>query len=160
MYALTRTCVDTCSPPTMGQVITASQFQAARARARLSNKQLATLLQVSPSTISNWMRDGVVGHAQAAVEDKLGMYLRDDSPDRPLSAYSDIELLAELWQRMDTYKRSFASDEKEPTPKGEVPPAVQPSIDYGPNLVQPPEGGMKRGTGGKRPRPGDDERGE
>jgi transcriptional regulator with XRE-family HTH domain len=150
MYAPTRTCVNDYRPPTMDQVITASQFQAARARARLSNKQLATLLQVSPSTISNWMRDGVVGHAQAAVEDKLGMYLRDDSPNRPLSAYSDVELLAELWQRMDTYKQRAG---EETTPMGVSGSDPTQETLSGTTLIERPGEGVRRGMAPRRPKP-------
>jgi transcriptional regulator with XRE-family HTH domain len=133
----------------MDRVITASQLQAARARARLTNKQLATLLQVSPSTISNWMRDGVVGHAEAAVEDKLGMYLRDDSPNRPLSAYTDVELLAEIWQRMDTYKQR-ARDES--TPMGVSDGARTQEAHSDANVTERPGEGVRRGTAPRRPK--------
>jgi transcriptional regulator with XRE-family HTH domain len=150
MYALARTCVSDYKPTTMGEVITASQFQAARARARLSNKQLAALLQVSPSTISNWLRDGVVGHAQAAVEDKLGMYLRDDSPNRPLSAYSDVELLAELWQRMDTYKQRSGEQTTPAEVSGNDPTQATHS---GPILTERSGEGVRRGIAPRRPKP-------
>lgn len=90
---------------TMDRVIKAQEFRDIRSRSRLTNRQLAKTLGVSVSTISNWLRDGVVGHAEADVEEKLGIYMRQESPDRPLRVYTDVELLAELWQRMDEYKR-------------------------------------------------------
>jgi transcriptional regulator with XRE-family HTH domain len=89
----------------MDRVIKAQEFRDIRSRSRLTNRQLAKTLGVSVSTISNWLRDGVVGKAEADVEEKLGMYMRQESPDRPLRAYTDVELLAELWQRMDEYKQ-------------------------------------------------------
>jgi transcriptional regulator with XRE-family HTH domain len=139
----------------MERVITARQFQAARARSRMTNRQLASLLDVSVSTISNWLREGVVSRSEADVEDKLGLYLRDESPGgNPLKSFSDVELLAELWQRMDSYKRQFSPDRTDTTPMGESGPTGDEASEAGSSVSPTSLGnGVITGTIGKRPRP-------
>jgi DNA-binding XRE family transcriptional regulator len=102
---------------TMGKVITGPQFRAVRARSHLTNKQLASMLDVSPSTISNWLRDGVVGKSEADVEDKLGMYLlRNETGARPLDSMSSAALIAQMQQIIGI----LAARLEDSLPKGEA----------------------------------------
>jgi hypothetical protein len=97
---------------TMTSVISGKQLKDAQARANWSNRELARAFDVSLSTLNNWFNQGVVGRREEMVRDRLGLYLRGDDGSgdvRSLKPFSDVELLAELWQRMDAYKRGQAS---------------------------------------------------
>lgn len=138
------------------RVITGAQFRAVRARSHMTNKQLARLLDVSPSTISNWLRDGVVGKSEADVEDKLGPYLmREDSASRPLESMSSAALIAQLQQII-----GILAARLEDTPRkgglgsefGQDPSEVGDDPDDPPRLSRPPNGGVTRGRLGMPPR--------
>lgn len=88
----------------MKRGITGDQLRVARTRARLQNKELARLLDVPLRTLNNWLDSGVPLRSTDAVHDKLGDYLDpqlDSDAPRGLQDYSDVELLAEVWRRMD-----------------------------------------------------------
>jgi transcriptional regulator with XRE-family HTH domain len=88
----------------MQRGITGEQLRVARTRARLQNKELARLLGVHPRTLDNWLDTGVPTRSADDVHDKLAQYLDPpdiDAPPRGLQDYSDVELLAEVWRRMD-----------------------------------------------------------
>jgi transcriptional regulator with XRE-family HTH domain len=122
----------------------------------MTNKQLARLLDVSPSTISNWLRDGVVGKSEADVEDKLGPYLmRDESASRPLESMSSAALIAQLQQIVGI----LAARLEDHTPKGGLgsefgqdPSEVTDDPDDPPRLPKPSSGGAIRGRLGMPPR--------
>jgi transcriptional regulator with XRE-family HTH domain len=135
----------------MARPITGEQLRVARTRSRLHNKELARLLGVSTRTLDNWLDAGVPARSEDAVHLKLADYLEDDEPlaGRPLAAYSDVELLAEVWQRMDAYRQAA-----EHTPKGVV-SARTVEIEHRSDIVSeatpPPR--VRSGDAGERPQP-------
>lgn len=114
----------------MKRGITGEQLRIARTRARLQNKELARLLGVHPRTLDNWLDSGVPLRSTDAVQDKLGDYLDpqlDSDGPRGLQDYSDVELLAEVWRRMDKNRppveKPADGDLPDPTderPSGEI----------------------------------------
>lgn len=137
----------------MGRVITGPQFQAVRARSHLTNKQLASLLEVSPSTISNWLRDGVVGKSEVDVEDKLGAYLSRESGSRPLESMSSAALFAQVQQIL-----GILAARMENLPKGgpgsgfgQDPSEVSERTVHAPTVGEPPSRAI-RGRMGMPPR--------
>lgn len=103
------------------RAITGSQLRAARARARLHNKEMAALLGVSTRTLNNWLDTGVPARAEDDVAERLAPYLtpgEGTSADTVrLHSCSDVELLAEVWRRMDAYKHPAHDDDLDDEPE-------------------------------------------
>jgi DNA-binding transcriptional regulator YiaG len=83
-----------------GGVVTGRDIRRARERRRLSQEELAALLQVSSKSIGRWERgETIPKSALGALEQVLAL---GDHPDEPtLSEASNAELLAEVARRME-----------------------------------------------------------
>src|SRR5687767_677705 len=84
--------------------ITGRDLAAARARARLTQRELADLLKHSERAVQSWeLGNGVSPAKVPLVRAVLGGYLEggENGAADPLSQYSDMALLAELAKRLD-----------------------------------------------------------
>lgn len=86
-----------------GFMVTGKDIRKARERRRLSQEELAALLQVSSKSIGRWERgETIPKSALGALEQVLAL---GDHPDEPsLSEASNAELLAEVALRMEQRK--------------------------------------------------------
>lgn len=84
-------------------MVTGKDIRKARERRRLSQEELAALLQVSSKSIGRWERgETIPKSALGALEQVLAL---GDHPDEPsLSEASNAELLAEVALRMEQRK--------------------------------------------------------
>jgi DNA-binding XRE family transcriptional regulator len=80
--------------------ITGRDLAKARLRARMTQRDLAALLQHSERAIQIWEDGNVPAAKVALVRTVLGAYL-EGSNDNPLAQYSNLALLAELAKRLD-----------------------------------------------------------
>jgi predicted transcriptional regulator len=94
--------------------ISGRDLAAARTRARLTQRDLAALLQHSTRAIQIW-EDGAVPAAKAhLVRSVLGAHLAGN--DNPLAQYSDTALLGELAKRLDAARSNRDLPETERMP--------------------------------------------
>lgn len=86
-----------------GGMVTGKDIRRARERRRLSQEQLAGLLEVSSKSIGRWERgETIPKSALGAIEQILHL---GEQPDEPgLSEASDAELLAEVALRLEQRK--------------------------------------------------------
>lgn len=86
-----------------GVMVTGNDIRKARERRRLSQEELAGLLEVSSKSIGRWERgETIPKSALGAIEQVLNL---GDRPDEPgLSEASDAELLAEVALRLEQRK--------------------------------------------------------
>jgi transcriptional regulator with XRE-family HTH domain len=84
-------------------MVTGNDIRKARERRRLSQEELAGLLEVSSKSIGRWERgETIPKSALGAIEQVLNL---GDRPDEPgLSEASDAELLAEVALRLEQRK--------------------------------------------------------
>lgn len=83
-----------------GFMVTGQDIRRARERRRLSQEQLAALLEVSSKSVGRWERgETIPKSALGAIEQVLGLGEQTDEPG--LSEASDAELLAEIAMRLE-----------------------------------------------------------
>src|SRR3954454_16058256 len=85
--------------------MTGIELKQSRHRARLSQRALAKQLGVSERTLQLWERKGVPEGKDALVREALAPHLSDSDGETlntaPLSAYSNLALIAELARRLE-----------------------------------------------------------
>jgi DNA-binding transcriptional regulator YiaG len=97
--------------------ITGRDLAAARARARLTQRELAALLKHSERAIQSWeLGNGVAPAKVPLVLAVLGGYFEGGREDNPLATYSDMALLAELAKRLDAAGSGRVTSTESATP--------------------------------------------
>lgn len=107
----------------MAGVITGDELKGVRARADMSNRQLANLLGESLSTVNRWLANGVRPEKEAKVRERLAPWLPQTEPDT-YSQMSDAALIAEMNRLLGVIGQRLAAREPGagalPDPQGDA----------------------------------------